>query len=89
MVKNSKKEEIPFGKVVNTHHLGKTLRAFRKEQKVTLEQLAGISNLSMRFLSELERGKETAELGKALKAINNLGLELIIERRGYTSEKKP
>jgi hypothetical protein len=36
----------------------------------------------MRFLSEFERGKETAEIGKVLKALRTLGLEVIIQPRG-------
>jgi hypothetical protein len=35
----------------------------------------------MRFLSEFERGKETAEIGKVLKALRTLGLEVIIQPR--------
>jgi hypothetical protein len=33
-------------------------------------------------LSEFERGKETAELGKVLKALRTLGLEVIVLPRG-------
>lgn len=35
----------------------------------------------MRFLSELERGKETAEIGKAVHALQLLGLEVIVVPR--------
>ena len=35
----------------------------------------------MRFLSELERGKETAEIGKALHALRLLGLEVVLSPR--------
>lgn len=69
-------------RIKTTTDLGQMIRAYRKEQDLTLERLAGLSNLSMRFLSELERGKETAEIGKALLALNRLGLEVIIKPRG-------
>jgi hypothetical protein len=36
-------------------------RAHRKHQHLTLETVSGVGNLSTRFLSEFERGKETAE----------------------------
>lgn len=55
--------------------LGATLRAQRKAQGLTLEQLSGLSGLGMRFLSELERGKATAELGKTLEVARLLGLD--------------
>jgi transcriptional regulator with XRE-family HTH domain len=58
--------------------LGAALRAQRKAQGLTLEQLSGLSGLGMRFLSELERGKATAELGKTLEVAKLLGLNLYL-----------
>lgn len=72
-----------FGRVKTTADLGQMMRSFRKSGGHTLETLSGLSNLGIRFLSELERGKETAEIGKALRAIEKLGLEVIIQPRGY------
>lgn len=61
--------------------LGAALRQQRKSQGLTLEQLSGLSGLGMRFLSELERGKATAELGKTLQVARLLGLDCyLIER---------
>ena len=57
------------------------MRAHRRSRGWTLRQLAGFANLSMRFLSELERGKATAEIGKALHALQLLGLEVVIAPR--------
>ena len=71
-----------FGQIKSVSELGALIRAFRKSQQLTLEKVAGITNISMRFLSELERGKETAELGKALSLLNKIGLEVIIQPRG-------
>lgn len=87
-MRNSMKEtqhspKTPFGRVKSVNELGAIIRAFRKSHQLTLEKVSGITHMSMRFLSELERGKETAELGKALDLINKLGLELIIQPRGY------
>jgi len=36
-----------------------------------LETVSGFSGLGTRFLPEFERGKETAEIGKVLKALRN------------------
>jgi HTH-type transcriptional regulator/antitoxin HipB len=71
-----------FGKINTPKELGELIRAFRKSKQFTLERVSGLTNVSMRFLSELERGKETAELGKALLLLNRLGLEVIIQPRG-------
>jgi transcriptional regulator with XRE-family HTH domain len=72
-----------YGPINNAKDLGAIIRRFRKSHQLTLEKVSGITNIGMRFLSELERGKETAELGKALAIINKLGLEVIIQPRGY------
>lgn len=76
------RDQFAWRLIKTANELGKIIRFFRKSRKLTLERVAGISNLSMRFLSELERGKETAELGKALQAVDKLGLEIIIQPRG-------
>ncbi len=62
--------------------IGQLIRDYRKSKGLTLETVSGISLLGMRFLSELERGKETAELGKVLQALHILGLEVTITPRG-------
>lgn len=67
-----------YGNVRSAKQLGEVVRAHRKQQGVSLATLSGIGNLGHRFLSEFERGKETAELGKALKALQMLGLEVTV-----------
>jgi len=75
-------DDIPYGTVRTTEELGRLARAHRKQRHLTLETVSGLGNLSIRFLSEFERGKETAEIGKVLKALRTLGLEVIIQPRG-------
>jgi HTH-type transcriptional regulator/antitoxin HipB len=67
-----------YGRTQTTEELGKLMRNHRKNRHLTLETISGLSNLSMRFLSEFERGKPTAEIGKVLKALKILGLEVIV-----------
>lgn len=69
--------------------LGAALRAQRKAQGLTLEQLAGLSGLGMRFLSELERGKATAELGKTLEVARLLGLDCYLLPRSRSFVVEP
>lgn len=75
-------EDITYGAVQTTEELGRLARAHRKHRRLTLATVSGLGNLSTRFLSEFERGKETAEVGKVLKALRTLGLEVIIQPRG-------
>ncbi|MFI4937883.1 MAG: transcriptional regulator [Candidatus Berkiellales bacterium] len=88
MARDETSTHLQFGRIKTASELGQMIRAFRKHQHLTLEKVSGLSNLSMRFLSELERGKETAELGKALAALNKLGLEVIIQPRGFNPSSK-
>ena len=75
-------EQAQYGVIRSAEDLGKFARAHRKQRKLTLETISGLGNLSPRFLSEFERGKETAQLGKVLKALHILGLEVVIQPRG-------
>ncbi|MEE4638919.1 MAG: helix-turn-helix domain-containing protein [Wenzhouxiangella sp.] len=59
--------------------LGAAIRRARRSQHLTLAQLSGLSGLGVRFLSELERGKPTAQLGKALEIASLLGLGLAVD----------
>ena len=61
----------------NVPALGQWARRARKAQGLTLRALADRAGLGIRFLSEFERGKETAELGKVLAALHTLGLRLV------------
>lgn len=54
----------------------------RKTRGLTQTQLAGLSGVGITFLSNLENGKQTAELGKTLNVLVTLGLDLLAERRG-------
>jgi len=71
----------PYGPIQTAEDLGHLLRAHRKHKKLTLEKASGLANLSVRFLSEFERGKETAEIGKVLKALRTLGLDIVVQPR--------
>lgn len=66
-------------RVVNAHDIGSAVRSARAEQGLRLEDLALVAGVGIRFLSELERGKETAQLDGVLRVIAAVGLELRIE----------
>ena len=44
--------------------------------------ISEVTGLSSSFISDLEHGKETTEIGKVLFLINTLGLNFILEKRG-------
>ncbi len=65
----------------STRELGELIMHERKAQGLTQTQLAGLSGVGITFLSNLENGKQTAELGKTLNVLATLGLDLLAERR--------
>ena len=78
-------EDPAYGPVRSVLGLGQLMRSHRKASGWTLATLSGFANVSMRFLSELERGKNTAEIGKVLHALRLLGLEVVIVPRRQVS----
>ena len=65
---------IEYANISLPEDLGRAVRAARKDQGLTQTELAHRSGCSQRFVSEFERGKPGAELGKVLQLINALGL---------------
>lgn len=59
--------------------LGRLIRQTRKQQNLTLETLAGLCGVSIRFLSELENGRETCSLVRVLLVLEALGIQLTAE----------
>jgi transcriptional regulator with XRE-family HTH domain len=70
-----------YGKVTTAEDIGRIIRAKRDENGVRQEMAAGMSEVGTKFLSQLENGKETAELGKTLKVLRKLGLNVYIYPR--------
>ncbi|EOS50811.1 type II toxin-antitoxin system Y4mF family antitoxin [Adlercreutzia caecimuris] len=68
--------------VYTSKDLGAAIRAERKRQKLTQTEVANLCAVSLSFISNLENGKETAELEKALKVLSTLGLDITITKRG-------
>jgi y4mF family transcriptional regulator len=62
--------------------LGETIRNTRKAQGLTQPQLAMACGTGVRFIVDLEAGKETCQLGKALNVIQTLGLALDLRAIG-------
>lgn len=58
--------------------LGKAVREARVAMKLRQAEAALLCGVGIRFLSDLERGKETIRLGPMLKVINGLGLALML-----------
>ena len=69
-------------KITDSKSLGNAIRNRRKELKYTQADISYFTGLSVTFISDLERGKPTAEVEKTIILINMLGMDLFIEKRG-------
>ena len=66
-------------KAINTtEKLGKLIKAKRTFLKVTQKELALAAGTGLRFIIELERGKESCRVGKVFDVLQSLGLSLQI-----------
>lgn len=63
--------------------LGAAIRNARRRQGLRQDQLAAAANVGVRFIVDLEAGKETAQMGKTITVLRALGLSLkLIEPKG-------
>ena len=69
-------------KITDVKSFGEAIRTRRKQLHYTQAFLAEFTGFSVSFLSDLERGKPTAELGKALYLANILGMDCLLNPRG-------
>ena len=67
--------------ITDTKSLGLLLRNERKAQNLTQEQLAGLTGVGVRFVRELEAGKESCQIGRALQVASSLGLAFSVRSR--------
>jgi HTH-type transcriptional regulator/antitoxin HipB len=61
------------------NQIGQTVRTARKALGLRQSELAGVANVGIRFIIDLEAGKPTAQLGKTLAVLEALGCKLHID----------
>ena len=69
-------------KITDSKSLGSIIRERRKELKYTQAYVSEFTGFSISFISDVERGKPTAEIEKTIKLINILGLDIMVEKSG-------
>ena len=63
-----------MNQILTSKTLGQSVRTRRKALGITQAELAMTSGTGIRFISDLENGKETCQIGKVLMVLNTLGL---------------
>ncbi|MCL2833394.1 MAG: helix-turn-helix domain-containing protein [Treponema sp.] len=69
-------------RLINAKKFGQVIREYRIKQGATQIQLAAAANTGLRFISDLENGKPTVQLEKALHTAKILGIKLEIPDSG-------
>lgn len=65
--------------IQNVGEFGSVVRRARKGQGLTQQELALTANTAPRFISDLENGKPTCQIGKALHVARCLGIRIGLE----------
>ena len=81
-------KKIPLGSIVSTSELGGMIRARRKTHDMRQSDLAKAAGVGIRFISELENGKPTAEIQKVLQVVATLGLEMHVQKPHFKKMAK-
>jgi HTH-type transcriptional regulator/antitoxin HipB len=69
---------MPFP-IATPQDLGAAIRAARQQLGLRQDDVALAAGVGIRFVSELERGKPTAQIGAALRVAASLGLQITAE----------
>ncbi len=68
-------------------YLGKAIQNTRKTKKMRQSDLADITGTSVKFISDVERGKETIQMDKAFVLLRALGLKLYVTPDSIENKK--
>lgn len=68
-------------KLTNAEDFGLAIKTRRKKLGYTQAYISEATGISTSFISDLENGKKTAELGKALFIANLLGMDVEMKER--------
>ena len=70
---------------MNPKSLGIVVKRKRKRSRIRQAELAALADVGIRFVSELERGKPSLEIGRVMRVMNVLGLELEVREKSWTT----
>lgn len=67
---------MPQHRIADTHSLGSLIRERRKNLGLRQPDLAMAANVGIRFVVDIENGKESCQVGLALRLLEALGIRL-------------
>ncbi len=66
---------------MDTRELGRLVQKQRKKLNLNQSDLAMVAGTGRRFISDLENGKDSCELGKALRVLEGLGFDILGQKQ--------
>lgn len=72
--------------VKNIKEIGSLVRERRREMGFSQIDAAGLLGVGVRFLSELERGKESLAIAKVLQVLQGLGIQVWMDYKKGAGE---
>ncbi len=81
--KSGSANQLVFPASVGTvSDVGEIVESIRKQQGLTQLDVSGLTGLGVRFMVDLEKGKPTIQMQKVLDVLTQLGLEIVIAKKG-------
>jgi len=72
----------------STAEIGRIIRAARLHRKLSQAEFAHMLGTTQAWVSEVEKGKETAQIGMVLRALNRLGVRLRTDTAAWNAPKR-
>ncbi|MBT3185209.1 MAG: helix-turn-helix transcriptional regulator [Nitrospina sp.] len=69
-------------------YMGRAIKDTRNKKKMTQSDLADITGVSVKFISDVERGKETVQMDKVFDLARALGLQIYLTPDPLSSKDK-
>ena len=63
-------------KIKTAQDIAILIKTERKKQNLTQTELAGLCNVGLRFIVDVEASKETCQISKVLKVLDVLGINI-------------
>lgn len=74
--------------ISNVRDLGQKVLQRRKELGISQIELAGLAHCGHRFIRELEQGKESIRMGKALELCALLNIQFFMDSPSHQQEER-
>ncbi|WP_313456540.1 transcriptional regulator [Stenotrophomonas sp.] len=76
-------------KVKTPEDIGEIIRKVRKNQGIRQDDLAGYIDSSHVFMRDAERGKPSVQLGRVMRALDELGIKVTLQVPDAFMQRKP